>query len=490
MEFDLTKPYCHYFHEICQIPHGSKNEKALSDYVVAFAKDHGFEVHQDDMWNVVVRKPASKGYENAPWLMLQAHLDMVCEKEPGVEFDFEKDAIQTYVDENGWLRAKGTTLGADDGMGVAYMLAILDDDDLKHPPLECVFTVQEEIGLCGALGMSKDQIKSHRMVSLDGGGEVVTAVSSAGGVMAISEVPVTWTKVDGNAYTLTVTGLTGGHSGGLIDKEKGNANKIIARILREMASRGVKFNLVDVNGGEKDNAITRESVAHFVSCVDQTTIQASVDQTFSEVFEELEFSDAGVQFILEKMDGFDGQAMDDASSKRVVDFLYLIPHGMRHKSMKIAGLTLTSLNIGVVKTHCDHVMVNASIRSAMDNAVDDLVLTISTLASYFDTKVHEEARYPGWNYSEHSVMRQRFAQVFADLYDGQVLQERAGHGGTECSVFRKMYDDMDIISCGPISENAHTPQEGLNLESFDRAYKLLTTFIASVDKKETVCPKD
>ena len=201
-------------------------------------------------------------------------------------------------------------------------------------------------------------------------------------------------------------------------------------------------------------------------------------------------SSAGVKFILDDYSEFDGKTMDDASTKRVVDYLYLIPHGLRHKSMKIIGLTLTSLNIGVVKTHDDHVMINASIRSAMDNAVDDLVLTISTLASYFDTPVHEEARYPGWNYSEHSPMRQRFAKVFADLYDGQVLAEKAGHGGTECSVFRKMYDDMDIITCGPISENAHTPKEGLNLESFDRAYKLLTTFIASVDMEETVCPKD
>ena len=490
MEFDLTKPYCHYFHEICQIPHGSKNEKALSDYVVAFAKDHGFEVHQDDMWNVVVRKPASKGYEGKPWIMLQAHLDMVCEKEPGVEFDFEKDAIQTYVDENGWLRAKGTTLGADDGMGVAYMLAILDDPDLKHPPLECVFTVQEEIGLCGALGMSANDIKSHRMVSLDGGGEVQTAVSSAGGVMAISEVPITYTNVNGHGYTITVTGLTGGHSGGLIDKEKGNANKIMARILREMVHRGIHLNLVDINGGEKDNAITRECVAHIVSNDDANTIKASLDQTFAEVFEELEFSDAGVKFVITDHEGYDGCAMDDASTKRVIDYLYLIPHGFRHKSMKIEGLTLTSLNIGVVKTHPDHVMINASIRSAMDNAVDDLVLTISTLASYFDTPVHEEARYPGWNYSEHSVMRDRFRKVFADLYDGAELKERAGHGGTECSVFRKMFDDMDIITCGPISENAHTPKEGLNLESFDRAYKLLTTFIASVDMEETVCPKD
>ena len=190
MEFDLNKPYCRYFSEICAIPHESYHEKAVSDYVVAFAKEHGLEYVQDEMFNVIIRKPASKGYEEYDPLMLQGHLDMVCEKNPDVEFDFQTQGIETYVDEEGKLRAKGTTLGADDGMGVAEMLAILADDTLAHPALDCVFTVQEEVGLFGALGMDKSLLRAHRMISLDGGGETCTAISSAGGVNAITTIPV------------------------------------------------------------------------------------------------------------------------------------------------------------------------------------------------------------------------------------------------------------------------------------------------------------
>lgn len=489
MEFDLNKKHCYYFNEICKIPHGSLNEKALSDYVVDFAKKRGFDVKQDDMFNVVVKKKASKGYEEFAPIMLQAHLDMVCEKNEGVEFDFTKDAIQTYVDDQGWLHAKGTTLGADDGMGVAYMLAILDDDSLKHPDLECVFTVQEEIGLIGALHLDPSWICSKRMISLDGGGEVCTAVSSAGGCMAIATLPVKRTTTDFSSYQLVVDGLSGGHSGGEIAKEKGNANKLVARVLKELSASGVSYNLVSVNGGEKDNAICRKSIAVFTTNKSLEELLSAIKPTVDAIYETFAQSDSGVHIELSETDD-NSLAMDDASTKRVVDYMYLCPNGFRSKSMVIDGLTLTSLNMGIVKTYDDHVMINSSIRSALDCAVDDLILTVTTLASYFDGTVEVEARYPGWNYSEDNQLRARFKEVFAHLYDGKELTLRAGHGGTECSVFKKMDPAMDIVSCGPIASGAHTPEEKLNLESFDRAFTLLTTLIANADTKEFVCPKD
>ena len=482
MEFDMSKPYCYYFNEICKIPHGSYNEKAISEYVVNFAKEHNLEYVQDEMYNVIIRKPATEGYENYEPVMLQGHMDMVCEKEPDVMFDFEKDGIQTYVDENGLLRAKGTTLGADDGMGVAEMLAILADNTLKHPSLDCVFTVQEEVGLFGALGLDKSLLRAHRMISLDGGGETVTAISSAGGVNAITTIPVEREKTDKFCYRVTVTGLTGGHSGGLIDKEKGNANKLLARIIKEMMNSGKDIQLVSIAGGTKDNAICRESTA-VIACSDSyETLTSAVDALKEKISVEFEVSDPGFTVVCEKCEK-EAEAMDSASTKKVIDYMYLCPNGFRHKSMAIEGLTLTSLNMGIVKTEGDTVVVNSSIRSALEEAIDDLVDTIRCLAEYMGATTETFARYPGWNYNPASKMRETYKKVLGELYPEKTLECHAGHGGLECAVFTQVEGGMDIITCGPISEGCHTPAEMLDLASWDRTWKILTGIIAEVDEK-------
>lgn len=480
MEFDLMKPYCYYFNEICKIPHGSYNEKAISDYVVDFAKKHNLQYIQDKMYNVIIYKDASKGYEDYDPLMLQAHLDMVCESVG--EFDFETMPIETYVDEKGRLRAKGTTLGADDGMGVAQMLAILSDKALAHPPLECVFTVQEEVGLFGALGMDLSCIHAHRMISLDGGGEVVTAISSAGGVNVITTIPCTYIQNEKQTYHLKVSGLLGGHSGGEINKEKGNANKIISRMLKEMLLQGLDLSLVSINGGSKDNAITRESEAIFTSMTDKYVLEETVKKIHQKIYIEFEHTDPSFQTTLQSYE-MATTCMDDTSTKNVVDYMFMVPNGFRHKSMVIEGLTLTSLNLGIVKTEENQVVLNSSVRSALEEAIDHLIDIITCIASYTNGSVHCEARYPGWNYDPNSKLRKTFQNVFSKLYDGKELTCRAGHGGLECAVFTKIEGGMDIVTCGPISEGCHTPDEYLDLASFDRAYTLLTTLIASVDRK-------
>ena len=482
MEFDMNKPYCYYFNEICKIPHGSYNEKAISEYVVAFAKEHNLAYVQDEMNNVIIRKPASVGYESYEPVMLQGHMDMVCEKEPGVEFDFEKDGIQTYVDEKGLLRAKGTTLGADDGMGVAEMLAILADNTLKHPALDCVFTVQEEVGLFGALGLDKSLLRAHRMISLDGGGETVTAVSSAGGVNAITSIPVERKETAKSYYTIRVTGLSGGHSGGLIDKEKGNANKLLARIIKEMMNEGKDLQLVSIDGGSKDNAICRESTAVIASDDAFETLQSACQALKEKISVEFEVSDPEFTVEFEKCEK-NIPAMDESSTKKVVDYMYLCPNGFRHKSMAIEGLTLTSLNMGIVKTEEDKVIVNSSIRSALEEAIDDLIDTIKCLAGYMGATTETFARYPGWNYNPDSKMRETYAKVLKELYPEKELECHAGHGGLECAVFTQVEGGMDIITCGPISEGCHTPDEMLDLASWDRTWKILTGIIANVDEK-------
>ena len=481
MEFDLTKPYCYYFDAITKIPHGSYHEKAISDYVVSFAKEHNLKYVQDKMWNVVIYKGASSGYEDYDPIMLQGHMDMVCEAVSGLDFDFETQPIETYVDEDGRLRAKGTTLGADDGMGVAEMLAILSDDSLKHPPLECVFTVQEEVGLFGALGLDKTLIHSHRMISLDGGGEVMTSISSAGGVNVINEIKCDLVSNEKPTYSLKVTGLTGGHSGGEIHKEKGNANKLVARILKEMMKE-VDVSLVSIDGGTKDNAITRESIAVFSSSTSKEVIETKVKELTDKIYVEFEDSDPGFTSELELIE-ISSTCMSEQSTKNVIDYMYLVPNGFQHRSTVIEGLTLTSLNLGIVKTEGDKIICNSSVRSALDEALDDYIDHLTCLAGYTGGSVTTFARYPGWKYDENSKIRKTFREVLSKLYDGKVLEERAAHGGLECAIFTQIDGGMDIITCGPVSEGCHTPDEFLDLASFDRTYKLLTTIIASVDKK-------
>ncbi|MGM9940472.1 MAG: beta-Ala-His dipeptidase [Bulleidia sp.] len=481
MEFDLKKPYCYYFNEICAIPHGSYNEKAVSDYVVSFAQEHGLEYVQDQMNNVIVRKPASEGYEDYDPVMLQGHMDMVCEKQPGVEFDFMNHGIETYVDEEGKLRAKGTTLGADDGMGVAEMLAILADNTLAHPALDCVFTVQEEVGLLGALGMDKSLLRAHRMISLDGGGETCTTISSAGGVNAIVTIPVRRRECTKPVYSLKVTGLSGGHSGAEIHKEKGNANKLVSRICKEMICQGIDVSLIRVDGGSKDNAICRESVIVFASHTEKAIIEETAAALQKKISVEFEVSDPDFTVIVENSTA-DLAMMDDDSTRRVIDYMYLCPNGFRHKSMAIEGLTLTSLNMGVVRTDEHAVVVNSSIRSALEEAIDDLIDTLKCLSSYMGGKVETFARYPGWNYNPDSKMRETYQKVLQEV-DGVELECHAVHGGLECAVFTQIEGGMDIITCGPKSGACHTPDEWLDLESWDRTWKILTGIIAQVEKK-------
>ncbi len=474
MEFEMNTRPRFFFGECCRIPHGSRNEKQLSDYVVEFAKEHGLECKQDEMYNVMVYKKASPGYEDAPAIAIQAHLDMVCEKNKDSDHDFEKDPLKLYV-EDGILRAEGTTLGADDCTGVAYMLSILEDDTLEHPALECIFTVQEEIGLFGAIGLKKEDITPRRLISLDGGGETVTMLSSAGGCECFITKDITWVDNSDPTYQVSIRGLAGGHSGGEIHKEKGNANQLAIRAVKEAAIRGVDVSIVYYEGGLKDNAIPREADVIFSSPTPIEEIEASIAQSVKDIKTELEFSDAGFELIFEQVDTATKKA-DKATSDAIMNYVFLMPNGFQHRSMAIEGLTLTSLNLGIVRTTDTKLEITVSCRSALESGITNLVNILTSLANVLGFELSSGAYYPGWNYKEVSPMRDYYAEVVKELY-GQELKMVAGHGGTECGVFAKMYEDMDIISMGPIAAHVHTPDEELNLESFDRTYKLLTETI-------------
>ncbi|MEG0527980.1 MAG: beta-Ala-His dipeptidase [Longicatena sp.] len=468
---DHTLAHQRYFEEMTRIPHGSFQEGAYAKYLVAFAKEHQLAYKHDEMNNVIIYKDASKGYEDHPALILQAHTDMVCEKNKDTEFDFYKDALQLVI-EDGFLKAKGTTLGADDGTGVAYMLAILEDKEAKHPALECIFTVQEEVGLFGAMAIKKEDIHAKRMINLDDGGESATCTTSAGGVNVILKKERILVPVSTQGYSLEVKGLFGGHSGGEIDKERGNANKLLARILYKIDSTcGLQIH--SINGGIKDNAIPREAVAIFVSDASYETMEKLVRTFEKEIKKELEFSDKGVHVVFQKEEVC--EAMATVESEALVKLLCALPNGMRARSMDIKDLVTASSNVGVIESG-EHIIINCSVRGALESFVDMIGDEVEILGEAFEYESEREARYPAWSYTKESPMRETLQKVCRELYEKE-LELVAVHGGLECGVFKALDEDMDIVTMGPIMFDIHTPDEKLDLASFDRTFTFLKTYL-------------
>ena len=321
METILNHTVAHqkYFEEMTRIPHGSFHEEAYSAYLEEFAKAHQFTYERDEMNNIIIYKPASKGYETHEPVILQAHMDMVCEKHRDVDFDFSKDALKLKL-EDGYLMAEGTTLGADDGVGVAYMLALLDDEEAKHPMLECIFTVQEEVGLFGALALKKEQLQARRMINLDDGGETATCISSAGGMNVVFTRPNLQVPIQKMAYRLDIKGLKGGHSGGEIDKERGNANRLLARVLYALYDTyDLQLHMID--GGDKDNAIPREATAVFFSNAPFAKLEKTVQKMAAVIKKELEFSDANVEVVIQETAAETAMSIEDSEN-----LLKLIEH--------------------------------------------------------------------------------------------------------------------------------------------------------------------
>lgn len=473
---DESKAYCRYFEDISKIPHGSKNEKALSDWIVAFAKARDLSWYQDDWHNVVVYKPASAGYEDHAPLMLQAHIDMVCEKNQDVEFDFEKDALKLKI-EDGFLKADGTTLGADDGAGVAYMLAILDDASAKHPALECVFTTQEEIGLYGASGLDTSKLSAHRLINLDGGGEIQTLISAAGGLSCNLKKEPMLEPAAGNAYQISVGGCKGGHSGGEIDKERVNANKLLARILHELM-KSFDVQLARFCGGLKENAIPREAKSVVLLDASLAAVEEILNPFIQALKQENEAADAGLTIAVEAVEA-PAQGYSKAASRELVKMMFLMPNGMVHRNLDLNQLVDASLNMGVVRIDEQQCSLEISLRSATDSMLDMLGDQVRETAELFGFEAAFSARYPGWAFEKTSALREQLKTVFKDMY-GKELKLEAVHGGCECGIFRAIYDDMDIVTVGPITNDIHTPQEAMDLASFDRTYDLLTAFLEAL----------
>ncbi len=469
----------HFFEDISAIPRGSSNEKAVSDYLVAFAKERGLWYHQDALHNVIIKKPASAGAEDKPAVMLQGHLDMVCEKLAGVDHDFEKDGIDLIV-KDGVLTANGTTLGGDNGAAVALMLAVLDDDTLAHPALECVFTTQEETGLTGAANLDKSLISARTMINLDSEEEGIATVSCAGGMRFTMTRPITRHTASGKLLTIDVSGLLGGHSGTDINKERQNGIILLARLInRVLHETGAQ--LASFAGGSKDNAIPREVSAVLV-CSDADIEKAlSIAEAMAADFAaELVPFEPDFKCTISAQDGA-AEVLSEADAKAFISAICLAPNGVRRRNLKQDGFVVTSLNLGVARmddTTASLVFApRSSVASLQNYTTDCLYLLAETFG--FDCDI--AGAYPGWSFAEESPIRDTFIASYRELFDAD-LKIEAIHAGLECGLFSDALPGLDAIAVGPTIRGCHTPDEYLPLDSFERFYSLLTDVLSRLAK--------
>lgn len=465
----------HYFEEICAIPHGSRNTKAISDYLVDFAKKHDLEYYQDDSNNVVMIQNATEGYEAAEPIIIQGHMDMVCEKESGVTIDFEKDGLDLYV-EDGFLKARGTTLGGDDGIAVAYALAILDSAEIAHPRLEVVITVDEEIGMLGAEVIDLSMLKGHKLLNIDSDVEGSFLTSCAGGMTAQADIPVAYQEQKGNGYSLKITGLFGGHSGSEIDKERANAVVLSGRVLKYISDR-MDMEIVSLAGGLKDNAIPREVVTEvLVAEEDKKAFEDAITTITSILQKEYAATDAGLVIEMTDQGVKDAKILNYTSMSKVIFYLRNMPNGIQHMSKVMPGLVETSLNAGIMMLKEDTFMLVHSIRSSVSSRKEELKEKLEYLVGFLGGELEVSGDYPAWEYRAESSMRDLISEVYQDLYHKEPVFE-AIHAGLECGILSGKIDDLDCVSFGPTNYDIHTPQERLDIASTERVWNLIVEFL-------------
>ena len=457
-----------FFEAMCAIPHGSRNTKAISDWCVAFAKERGLEHYQDEANNVIIIKPAAPGYEAAQPIILQGHLDMVCEKAAGCPKDMDREGLDLAIDGD-YVYAKGTTLGSDDGIAVAMAMAILDDKSLPAPRIEAVFTTDEEIGLLGATALDVSPMKGREMLNLDSEAEGIFTVSCAGGNTTACILPVTRAAFAGAALTVTVGGLTGGHSGAEIHKGRANSNMLMGRVLLTLAQK-MDLRIQRVDGGLKDNAIPVETRATLVVSDLQAAEQLAgeMEKTLQN---EYRTTDPAL-FVRAEAAQSTQLPLDQASTGKVICMLQCLPNGIEAMSAEIHGLVQTSLNMGILVTEEDVVRASYSVRSSVDSQKQMLKERLSCLMEQLGGRVEFSGEYTGWQYQEHSPLRERMVAVFQEQY-GKAPKIEAIHAGLECGIFAGKMPGLDCVSIGPDLLEIHTPREKMSISSVQRVWAFL-----------------
>lgn len=466
-----------YFEEISKVPRCSGNEKAISDYLVKFAKEYNLEVIQDEVLNVIIKKPASPGYENAPGVVLQGHMDMVCVKNADKVHDFSKDPITLkYVDD--MIYADGTTLGADNGIALALAMAVLTSEDIKHPPLEVLITVDEESGMTGAKHLNPKDISGKILINLDSEEEGKLLVSCAGGLRAAININAKWENAPKNlvGYTISMRGFMGGHSGSEIDKERGNANKLLGRVLYDLYKE-VPFNLAYISGGSRANVIPSEAEAVIFISPDKLQATENKIKEWNEILKnEFKISDPNVDVNLSKSKKAFDKIFDNTTTAKVVNLLMAIPNGMQTMSKSIEGLVESSSNIGVLTTDDKGICFEFSIRSSVSSRKDYIKEQISTIAKLADVGFEANGEYPAWEYNPNSKIRDICQKVYKEKY-GQEPEIVAVHAGVECGLFGEKIPDLDMISMGANAYDAHTTNEHVSISSVKRTYEYLLAIL-------------
>lgn len=457
-----------YFEEICAIPHGSRNTRAISDYLVAFAKAHDLAYIQDEANNVILFGPGTQGMENHPPVILQGHMDMVCEKDADCPLDLGKDGLDIAQDGE-FVYAKGTTLGGDDGIALAYALALLSDPAIPHPPLEVILTVDEEIGMLGADVIDLSQLKGRTLINLDSEDEGIFTVSCAGGATATITLPVDRRPVYGPCVRLCVENLQGGHSGAEIHKNRANANKVMGLLLSRIQEL-MPLCLTSLSGGSKDNAIPRSCQATVVAMGIHLERINEVAQTLqAEIREQFDEPEAIVQAF--DVDALGGNSLSTQSTAQVIGLLSDVPNGIQSMSQDIAGLVQTSLNLGIAKLG-DRFSITFSVRSSVNAEKEALLAQLSSLADIYQGAYSAMGQYPAWEYKKDSPLRDTMVSIYQKMFskEPQVL---AIHAGLECGILGEKLPGLDCVSIGPQMHDIHTTREKLDIASVERTWNFL-----------------
>ena len=479
----------HYFAEISKIPRASKKEKEISDWLVKFAKERKLKVIQDEHYNVIIKKKATEGYEDFSPLILQGHMDMVWEKNKDTEFDFSTQGIELVIDGD-FLKANGTTLGADNGIAVAYALAILDSDDIKHPALEVVITTDEEDGMSGVVNLDFDEFDGKTLINLDTEEYGEVYVSSAGGTRTETKF-IFETKKIGNGYTpisIEVKGLSGGHSGAEIHKNLGNSIKILSEVLYHLSKR-YEMSLIHIDGGGKVNAIPREAVAEIAVKLDGDSIdefKKLAELAFENILKDFKVSDKSPILAIEEIEEKNlGISLGDTLN--IINFLHEVPNGVLEMSKHIEGLVETSINIGFISTEIVDgnvkIRIKSLARSMANDPLNKLVEEVTDLTRKHDANIKIAASNPSWEYKEDSKIRELIAKSFKEITGNEPVI-KAIHAGLECGVFTQNIKGADVVSIGPNIYGAHTPEERMDIKSVGETWEWLLKILENYNIKE------
>lgn len=468
-----------HFDEIRKIPRCSKHEEKIRDYIVNFAQKQGLKSKVDHVGNVVIIKPATPGMQNKPTIILQGHMDMVCEKNSDVSFDFSKDPIQLKITGD-LLTADGTTLGADNGIGLAISLAILEDTKVRHGPIESLYTVDEETGLTGAFAMKSDMLTGKIMLNLDSEDFGVITVGCAGGGDSAIELPMKTQPVPAGSEHLVVKvfGLRGGHSGVDIHEQRGNAIKILTRLLWK-ASQKCDFSLFDVKGGDKHNAIPREAYAKLsIDKKQKTTFLTAVKAEEKDIYEEIKPIDPNFKVDVQSCD-LPKTILDRSTQTRLLNLLHGLPHGVHQMNYDIKTLVNTSTNLATISLKENAVLIGMSSRSPMKSALQDMRDRINAIAMLSGAKISEGTPYPGWKPDLQSKILALSKKIFRDMFKTEPKIE-AIHAGLECGIIGEKFPGMDMISIGPTLKNPHSPEEQLHISTVDKFYRYLLKILEAM----------